>query len=275
MKIPEILDPNKQLPANSFLWYIAALVLMVVAVAISLSGVWQTEGFVRAVYKGGVIEQVTEDSKANVFSIAPSMMSIVWGIIIYGAFLARRYVRTFSNLPTLILVTLNIVFVSSLIESILPAQSIPLLTLMGKDVIKLNPQQLLIVAILLSWIGMRALSGMSIIVLGWALLARAHDMNNDLGMYGSIYVLCGFLSFMIQTKLPYMVPEGGWCTALFQDFGAIQIAATRNVTALKDVTARSVEGVVTVGAAANGIPMPNTAIGRDRHESDNASDTRH
>ena len=262
MKIPEILDPNKQLPPSNFLWYIIALALMIVAVAISLSGAWQTEGFVRAVYENGTIVSIENDSEANVFSIAPRTMSIVWGIIIYGALLARRYVRNFSNLPTLLLVAANIMFVASLVESFLPAQSIPMLKILGKDILTLDPQTLLVAAVLFSWIGMRALSGVSIIILGWALLARAHDMNQDMGMWGSIYVLCGFLSLMIQARLPYMIPEGGWCAALLQDFGAIQIAATRNVTALKDAAVRSVEGATAAVAAANGITLPKTTAGQ-------------
>ena len=71
------------------------------------------------------------------------------------------------------------------------------------------------------------------IFLGWAFLARAQDMNQSLGMWGAFYVLCGFLSLMIQAKLPYMIPEGGWGMALLQDFGAIRIAAARNVAELQ------------------------------------------
>lgn len=255
MKVWRVLNPNEQLPLNSLFWYVAALLLMSVSIVVCVSGWWQTDGFVKAIYVHGTIEQTEQLSRQNAFSITPRTMSIVWAIIIYGALLARRYVRNFSNLPTLLLIAANITFVASIIEAVLPAQSIPMLTIFGKDILKVNPQTLLVGAVMLSWVGMRALSGFSIIILGWALLARSHDMNQDLGVYGSIYVMCGFLSFLIQAKLPYMIPEGGWCAALFQDFGAVQIAAARNVTALKDAATQGVQNATSVVAAANGVPL--------------------
>ena len=258
MKLPNLVDPNAKLPESSIVWYILALSLMAVSIVISIFGPWQTDGFVTPVYdEAGKIIKTKVVSQANDFSITPNTISVVWAIIIYGALLARRYVRNFSNPPTLILVAANIFFAASLIESFLPAQSISLLRMFGKDLITLNPQTLLIAAVLLSWIGMRSLSGVSILILGWAFLARAQDMNQSLGMWGTFYVLCGFLSLMIQAKLPYMIPEGGWGAALLQDFGAIRIAAARNVAELQSQV-QTAAGVV--ASVASGMPP---AVQRD------------
>ena len=252
MKLPKILDPNAEMPANNILWYFLALFLMGGSILVCLTGVWQTDGFVTAMYKNGKIIRVADSSPANDFSIVPSTISVVWSIIIYVALLARRYVRNVSNLPTLILVAANIFFAASLIESFLPAQSISLLRMFGTDLLTLNPQTLLIAVVLLSWIGMRSLSGLSILILGLVFLARAQDINQSLGMWGSLYVLCGFLSLMIQLKLPYMIPEGGLVAALLQDFGAIRIAAARNVAELQsDVQTAA---AVVAASVASGTP---------------------
>ena len=253
MKLPKLFDPNAELPVNSIVWYVMALSLIAISIVISLSGAWQTKGVVDVIYgDNGTIAGVKPISQPNDFSIAPHTTSVVWAIIIYGALLARRYVRNFSNPATLILVAANIFFAASLIESFLPAQSISLLRVFGTDLITLNPQTLLVAAVLLSWIGMRSLSGVSILILGWAFLARTQDVNQSLGMWGALYVLCGFLSLMIQAKLPYMIPEGGWGAALLQDFGAIRIAAARNVSELQSQVQTAV-GVV--ASVASGMPV--------------------
>ena len=232
MKIPDVINPNKGLSESSLLWYFVSLCLMGIAIAICFSAGWQDDGSVAPIYKQGQLTGIKIISDSNKFSIAPQVTSIVWAIIIYGALLARRYVRNFTNLPSFILVVCNIIFTASLIESFLPAQSVCLLKCLRWEAVTVNPQVLLIAAVLLSWIGMRSLSGAAIIVLGVAFLSRAQEMNVSLGLYGTFYVLSGFLSLMVQSKLPYMVPEGGWRMTLLQDFGVIQGIAAANVGAL-------------------------------------------
>ena len=236
MRMLKILDPNERLPITSVIWYILAVGLMGVSICIALSANWQTDGLIESVYDSdNVIKEGTTVTPANGMSILPQTTSIMWATMIYGALLARRYIRNVANIPTLILVAVNIFFMASLIESFVPAQSICLLKCMKCELVTINPQTLLISAVLLTWIGMRALSGISIIVLGIAFISRVQDLNVSLGMYGGFFLLCGFLSLLIQAKLPYMVPECGWCASLLQDFAAIRIAAQGNVAALETV----------------------------------------
>ena len=65
------------------------------------------------------------------------------------------------------------------------------------------------------------------------ILGKGTRYESESWNVGAFYVLFGFLSLMIQAKLPYMIPEGGWGMALLQDFGAIRIAAARNVAELQ------------------------------------------
>ena len=244
MKLPNVFNPNKELAATSILWYLIAVGLMVIAITLVFSENWQTSGFVHAVYHGSTIVRAKEISPANDFSVKPSVISTVWAVFIYGALLVRRYIRSFTNLPTLVLVFCNVFFIASLIEAFLPSESITLLSFLWVDLIKVNPQQLLLGALMLTWLGMRALSGAVILVLGVAFLSRVHDLNVSLGLYGTFYALCGFMSVFIQMKLPYMVHEGGWMNSFLHDFGRIQIVAVDNVNALGDTVTNTASSVV-------------------------------
>ena len=235
MRVPKLLNPNQELPSTHILWYVVAFCLMVVSLVLCYRADWNPD-VVPPIYRDGVYLGPGQQLQKDV-SIAPQVTSILWAVIIYGALLARRVVRGFSNLTTMLLVVLNIIFVASLIESFVPAQSICLLSFFGWELLKVNPQQLLMAAVALSWIGMRSLSGISIIVLGIAFISRSMELN-VLGIYGTFYFLCGFLSLIVQMKLPYMMPEGGWIANLRQDFGMLQLEARKNVCELqKDVAA--------------------------------------
>ncbi len=219
MKIPSLLDPNRRLAEGNILWYLLAVGLMATALVLCFTARWQTDGFVQAIYENGIPARVETVREANTLSIAPRTTSILWALLIYGALLARRYVRSFTNLPTFLLVALNIVFMASLIESFLPAQTVTLLKVFQWDALTLSPQTLLICAVLLVWLGMRSLSGIVFILLGVAFLSRAQELNMNLGLYGSFYLLSGFLSLLVQLKLPSMRPEKAFSLSLLQDFG--------------------------------------------------------
>ena len=247
------LDPNKELPRTSVVWYLLALALMAVAVYVCYSADWQSDGFYKVVYEGGKITKVVEETPANSFSIAPQLTSIVWAVLIYGALLVRKYVRNVANIPVLLLVLLDVVFIASLIESFLPAQSVCLFKFFKVEVLTVNPQMILVFALLVAWLGMRAISGFAIILLLIAFLSRSQELNVSLGMYGTAYALCGIFSLVIQCKLPSMVPEIGLWNSLKQDFGRgvsyIGNEARQNILAVGDAVASGVKMSTTAAVA--------------------------
>lgn len=223
-------DPNKEMSKTSIVWYLIAVVLMSIAVIISMFPMWQTDGIVQVIYNGNVeLAEFKVLEKPNPFSITPKATTMVWALAIYGAMLARKYCKEISNLPMLLLVVLNIFFTASLIESFLPEQSVCLLKIFRVEMINVNPRTILIIAILVGWLGMRSLSGGAILLLVIAFLSRAQELNCSLGMYGTFYIFCGFMSLIIQTRLPYMVSRDGWRASLMQDFCGITNAAKANV----------------------------------------------
>lgn len=226
MRVPKLLNPNQELPSTHILWYVAAFCLMCVSLILCYRADWNPDS-VSAIY-GPDGKFKGPSNEVDIVRIAPQFTSILWALVIYGALFVRRVVRVFNNLMTMFLVVLNVVFVASLIETFIPAQSICLISFLGMKLLEVNPQSLLMSAAALSWIGMRALSGASIIILGIAFISRSMDMN-VLGIYGTFYALCGFMSLFIQMKLPYMGPEGGWVSTLRHDFGMLQLEARKNV----------------------------------------------
>lgn len=252
-RIVQYLDPNKELSKTSVVWYLLALCLMGISVYLCYSAGWQSDGFVSVVYEDGNITKAVAEVPANRFSIAPQVTSIVWATLIYGAMLVRKYVRSVKNIPVLLLVLLNVVFIASLIESFLPAQSVCLFKFFKCEVLNLNPQMLLVFVVLMTWLGMRAISGFAIILLLLAFLSRSQDLNASLGMHGAAYALCGAFSLIIQCKLPYMVPESGLWNSLKQDFGRgvsyIGNEARQNISATGNAVASGVKMVATAATA--------------------------
>ena len=218
-------DPARELPAKSRVWYAVAAVLMGAAVVLCLVAPWQTEGQVVPVYSGGRIVAAERVAAANRFSLVPGLAALVWAVVIYGALLARRCVRGVTNLPTLALVGMNVFFVAALIESFLSGEPFCLLRVLGFTALSVSPRTVLAVAALMAWVGMRALGGAALAVLLFAFLSRAQEIDVRLGVSGTLFALCGFLSLLVQSRLPYMVPEGGWSAALLQDFGVPRLGA--------------------------------------------------
>lgn len=247
-RIMQFLDPNKELPRTSVVWYWVALALIAISVFLCYSNLWQTPGFVDVVYGKDGPKRLVDKVAPNRVSIAPQFTSIIWAVLIYGAMLVRKYVRSVKNIPVLMLVLLNVIFIASLIESFLPAQSVKVLWLW-----EVNPQSLLVFAALMTWCGMRAISGVAIILLMIASLSRVQSLNESLGIYGAVYALCGLFSLLIQCKLPYMVPEGGWLNSLKQDFGRgvsyIGSEARQNLLATGNAVQTGVKMAATAVAA--------------------------
>lgn len=243
------LHPCKELPKESALWSIVAIILMGFALWIVFTANWQTEGFYKAGYKDGKLIEAIEVFRACRFTIVPHVTSILCAILIYGALLARRYVRL-GNLYALFLLVMDVFFIAALVESFIPADSVCLVRMLGWEVLTFSPLKLLVFAILLSWLGMRALSGFSIILLLLAFWSRTQELDVALGFWGGAFLVCGIFSFVIQfCKLPYMIPDGGFRGALSQDFGWAKTQIRQNMVA-------AVEATGNVAAAAASIASP-------------------
>ena len=123
--------------------------------------------------------------------------------------------------------------------------------MLGWEVLTFSPLKLLVFVILLSWLGMRALSGFSIILLLFAFWSRTQELDVTLGFWGGAFLVCGIFSFVIQCcKLPYMVPDGGLREAFSQDFGWTKNQIRKNMVAAVEATGNVAAAAATIAAPA-------------------------
>lgn len=242
------LNPNATLPMESRVWPIVALLFIVFALVVACVAPWQTEGFVRAEYKDGRLIGMIEVVKACRFSVVPHLAAVFFAFLICFA-IGFRCSLEIRNLWTLFFLFFDWWFVASLIESFLPAQSVCLFEVLGLKVLSVSPMMLVIIAILMSWLGIRALSGASIILFMFAFWARVHELDVAMGFWGVAYFGCGVMSLVLQCKLPCMIPHGGLWSVFLQDFCGKAVGEIRqSIQAAGDSASRVAVDVKTMAA---------------------------
>ena len=128
------------------------------------------------------------------YSIAPSFVSVLAGILLYLSIVVRGRVKIFSNAYETVVVVLNILFCASFLEIFFPKEPwfIPF--------INISSQSFLLAAIVLSWIGMRTLAGFIWIGLFLLALSRIVGLNMAMGNAGVVYIISAFVSIGLQLK---------------------------------------------------------------------------
>lgn len=256
------LHPNRELSKESAIWTIIAIALMAFALWVVFTANWQTEGFYRAGYKDGKLTEIVEVFKACRFSIVPHMMSTLCAVFIFGALWVRNYGLKLGNLYALVLLMADVLFIASLVESFLPAKEVCLFRMLGCDVLAFSPLKLLFFVILLGWLGMRTLSGFSIILLIFAFWSRTIELD-VMDFWGVAYLLCGVFSFVVQfCKLPYIVPDGGFTASLRRDFWGVKTQVHQNLMASVEATEKVAVAAAAVAAPAVGSALKKTIGGK-------------
>ncbi|MCL2186211.1 MAG: hypothetical protein FWB86_10215 [Treponema sp.] len=161
----------------------AAIVLMVIPVFISF-----TQGFSHTKTIFFVFRSTTY------YSIAPSLLSTLAGVFLYLSIVVRGRVNLFKNAYETVIVVLNVLFCASFLEIFFPKEPwiIPFLGM--------SSQSFLLMAIVFSWIGMRALAGFLWIGLFLMALGRIVGLNLAMGLWGVVYIISAFVSIGLQLK---------------------------------------------------------------------------
>jgi hypothetical protein len=128
------------------------------------------------------------------FSISPSFVSTLAAILLYLSIVIRYKLRLFSDAYETIIICLNILFCASFLE-----------IFCGKEIwnipfINISSQSFLLVAVILSWIGMRAIAGFIWIFLFILAVTRIAGLNVAMGSLGVAYILSAFVSMGLQMK---------------------------------------------------------------------------
>ena len=128
------------------------------------------------------------DSKLEIF---PSFISTLIAIILIAPLYARNILKWNKSFYTLISLILFLLLFGSLVE----------LAMGGNGLNSQVIQYLLLTAVILSWLGMKAIAGGSWLLLFPAIAISIVNNNTAMGFYGFIYVASGFIGILLHSEL--------------------------------------------------------------------------
>ena len=123
--------------------------------------------------------------------IFPGFISTLVAIILIAPLYARNILKWNKSFYTLISLVLFLILFGSLVE----------LAMGGNGLNSQVVQYLLLSAIVLSWLGMKAIAGGSWLLLFPAITVSIVENNTAMGFYGFIYVACGFIGILLHSEL--------------------------------------------------------------------------
>lgn len=133
-------------------------------------------------------EGIFFNTKLEIF---PGFISTLVAIILIVPLYARNILKWNKSFYTLISLVLFLVLFGSLVE----------LAMGGNGLNSQVVQYLLLSAIVLSWLGMKAIAGGSWLLLFPAIAVSIVENNTAMGFYGFIYVACGFIGILLHSEL--------------------------------------------------------------------------
>ena len=123
--------------------------------------------------------------------IFPSFISTLVAIILIAPLYARNILKWNKSFYTLISLILFLLLFGSLVE----------LAMGGNGLNSEVVQYLLLSAIILSWLGMKAIAGASWLLLFPAIAISIINNNAAMGFYELIYVASGFIGILLHSEL--------------------------------------------------------------------------
>ena len=133
-------------------------------------------------------EGIFFNTKLEIF---PGFISTLVAIILIAPLYARNILKWNKSFYTLISLVLFLILFGSLVE----------LAMGGNGLNSQVVQYLLLSAIVLSWLGMKAIAGGSWLLLFPAITVSIVENNTAMGFYGFIYVACGFIGILLHSEL--------------------------------------------------------------------------
>lgn len=186
------------------IWEILAIILMIIPVVLSLQS-FQREYLT-----------ITGGKERQILSIAPSMLSVLYAICLHGVLFARGIGKYFVSGFTIVLNVLNILWTASFVSIFISSKTfnIPFINQ------PISSQVLMMIAIALSLISMRVISGYIWVVLAFLAVFRLAAINEAMGFWGVAYAICAYVSIGIQIwKLKIMEFNKNELIYEFRGFG--------------------------------------------------------
>ena len=126
-------------------------------------------------------------------SIKPGLLSTLIAVVLYLSVVVRHRKKLFTDAYDTIITLLNILFCASFLTVFVNGKPWPI------PFIKISSHSVLIVAIIMSWLGMSVFSGFIWIFLFLVAISRMATVDIAMGTAGVVYILSAFLSIGMQS----------------------------------------------------------------------------
>ena len=138
----------------------------------------------------------------NTISISPNLISCFFGVLIYSAFVIRfkGIQRTVNSVYDILFAIVSAIMISTFVRIILINKEISLFG--GLIELPVNTTIVLIVAVILSWVGLKVMSLTCLgFVIFWA-LSNIVGLSETMGtLWGSIFIISSFLGVIMYASV--------------------------------------------------------------------------
>lgn len=211
----------KMLKEKKLLGYIVASLLMLISIFLSFRTYnYQTNGF------------FGHFKKTNYVTLSPTLITTIIAILIYSAIIIRNFKKYYSEIPKLVLSIINILFLAGFLSVFLGEK----VTILGLDT-----RALLFAGILMSWLGIRSITGYIWIILVLLGTTRMSEVDKAMGSMGVIYIMCAYLSIVVQIIFCKMFEID--LATLKEDLFGIQESAINDVKVAGELTKSAYKNV--------------------------------
>lgn len=232
-----------------------AIILMLVSIFMACKGYrYDKDGFKLFDFELG--------GEHSVITLTPNLLSTLAAIALYAGVVIRNKFEIFEEPIKVILCIVNVLFLASLSRVFVSSGTwtIPFFNI--------SNYAILIVAIALSWLGMKAISGYAWILLLITSVGQMTKVNEAMGFNGTIYILSAFISLGMQLTSGFLVVD---FNSLRSEFYNTKELVVGDMNKSISATKQGVNNVVNVGkvaaSAATGVPL--TAIGANNSSTTN------
>ena len=132
-------------------------------------------------------------------SIRPDLISMMYAVCIYLAYIVRvkGILKVLESIREIVVCALVLMLFASFIQILLGTNEFKIF---GTTLFSFDSKMLLLIALLLSWLGVKFLSVASLGIVAVCALAKLSIVNEAMGVWGIVYVLSGFIGIILYLK---------------------------------------------------------------------------
>ena len=122
-------------------------------------------------------------------NIKPTLITTMISLFLFGGYIFRNLKEILSDLIKIVFCVIDIIFFSGFIAMFADRKT---------NIFGFSSQGILLVMIALMWLGMKSLLRYILLVFVASSTLFISQINEAMGFFGTIYILCAFFSFSIQ-----------------------------------------------------------------------------